>query len=73
MVDNVKIGDYCRLLNFDNCVAALNGKIWLFWSNALTLNVVSESCQAVTIGGNSVGLGTYFMTVVYAKCTKVDR
>lgn len=50
----------------------MDGKLWVFWRASCDFELVCTSNQ-MTIGWFHNGAGKFFVTFVYAKCSKVER
>lgn len=61
-------------LQFNNCLSNANheGKIWLFWSQEVHLQLLSMSNQFITVLC-SAGIHKVVVTFVYAKCCQIAR
>ncbi|KAK4729629.1 hypothetical protein R3W88_022617 [Solanum pinnatisectum] len=67
--DTVQIDRFKSMLAMDHAASNINGKIWLFWNNDVTCNVLETDEQQMTCEINHIEApGNYFMTFVYAKC-----
>ncbi|XP_042956358.1 uncharacterized protein LOC122292186 [Carya illinoinensis] len=51
---------------------AQHGKIWLFWKSAVAVQCLAVSNQFVSVKVEENG-HIYVLTIVYAKCTQVER
>ncbi|XP_070048945.1 uncharacterized protein [Nicotiana tomentosiformis] len=67
-VDKTKLNHYRSKLGFPNAIANSNGKIWIFWDNDYTCNVISNKKQQITMEVNhSMMQIPFWITIVYAK------
>ncbi|XP_070002484.1 uncharacterized protein LOC142165969 [Nicotiana tabacum] len=58
----------------DNSMSNINGKIWLFFDDAVVWELVMETEQQVTIKLYHQDIGLYIMfTFVYDKCSSLER
>lgn len=69
-----KIEGYTKFLGFQNCLSSINGKIWFFWSFNYSTTIQASDEQTMTIKiDNRTWDHRFWITIVYAKCTTVER
>ncbi|XP_049399717.1 uncharacterized protein LOC125863742 [Solanum stenotomum] len=72
--DNTQINLFKSLLVMDHAISNINGKIWLFWTNEITCNVIEADEQQISCELNHTEAPeTYITTFVYAKCKEYLR
>ncbi|KAG5605822.1 hypothetical protein H5410_027314 [Solanum commersonii] len=61
-------------LQMDHAVSNPNGKIWLFWSNEVTGQVLEKHDQYITVTiQHTILPNKYMMPFIYAKCKEYMR
>ncbi|XP_060211804.1 uncharacterized protein LOC132639369 [Lycium barbarum] len=72
--DPDKMEDYRIRLNMHTAAANISGKIWIFVDEMFEMEIIHDHMQHITIKLKAQGMQeALLITVVYAKCTQVER
>ncbi|PKU87932.1 hypothetical protein MA16_Dca007874 [Dendrobium catenatum] len=67
-----KLISVCKMLGFDFAIANCNNKIWIFWKQCITLDVIIDHPQVIHVNININDISS-FASFVYASCTRMGR
>ncbi|XP_060183464.1 uncharacterized protein LOC132613460 [Lycium barbarum] len=72
--DPDKMEDFRRRLNMHTAAANISGKIWIFVDEMFEMEIIHDHMQHIAIKIKAQGMQkALLITVVYAKCTQVER
>lgn len=72
MVDARKILILSRQLGFHNYFYKTSNKIWCFWKDFLSINIISDNQQVVHLS-MTVNDEILFGSIIYASCFRLGR
>lgn len=73
LVDKSKIIKFKRKMGMNQALYNCSNKIWLMWTNDIHITILQDKEQHVHVKVDHNSCPSFYLFLVYAKCTKVLR